>query len=89
MTKIHRHDDERYDESEGQGTLPSVASRAKLILPEDRTLFESIKRVLEPEDSFTFIGFWGRYNPLTPKKRGRPFTKRGGNIDDGEEKEEY
>jgi hypothetical protein len=73
-----------------QSSLPSVISKPKLLLPEDRTLLESIKRVLEPEDSFTFIGFWGKYNPLTPRKRGRPFTKRGGkNYDDGEKKEEY
>ena len=78
------------EEKHEHETLPSVASRAKLILPEDRTLLESIKRVLEPEESTTLIGFWGRYNPLNPKKRGRPFNKnRGGYIDVGEEKEEY
>ena len=78
------------EEKHEHETLPSVASKAKLILPEDRTLLESIKRVLEPEDTNTLIGFWGRYNPLHPKKRGRPFTKnRGGNIYDGEEKPEY
>ena len=71
-------------------SLPSVASKPKLLLPKDIGLRESIERVLVYEESTTLIGFWGRYNPLTPKKRGRPFTKnRGGNIIDGEKEEKY
>jgi len=72
-------------------SLPSVASKPKLLLPKDIGLRESIERVIDYEESITLIGFWGRYNPLTPKKRGRPFTKKRGGKSyvDGKEEEEY
>jgi len=86
-----KHDNNQYDESVGTGKLPTVVSKARLLFPKDESLIESIRKVIAPEElSGTCIGFWGRFTPLEPKKRGRPFgKKRGGNIYDGEEKEEY
>jgi hypothetical protein len=86
-----KHDNERYDEAVGQGALPSVISKARLILPEDYSLRESIRKAIEPEERTSCIGFWGKFTPTEPKKRGRPFTKkRGGKrYDDGEKKEKY